>query len=70
MENGDIRIYFCLGVYKSGFKKGLEHDHGVTFGIKESDLCKLYEEVLEWFLFTLGMWGCGLFCNKKTTLYE
>jgi hypothetical protein len=30
----------------------------------------LYEEVLEWFLFTLGMWGCGLFCNKKTTLYE
>ena len=45
LENGDIRIYFCLGVYKSGFKKGLEHDHGVTFGIKESDLCKLYEEV-------------------------
>lgn len=47
LENGNIRIYFCLGVYKSGFKKGLEHDHGVTFGIKESDLCKLYEEVLE-----------------------
>lgn len=47
LENGNIRIYFCLGVYKSGYKKGMEHDHGVTFDIKESDLCKLYEEVLE-----------------------
>lgn len=44
IEKGFIRIYICLGVYKSGFKAGLEHDHGIRFDIKECDLLKLYDE--------------------------
>lgn len=44
LETGLIRIYVCLGVYKSGSKVGLEHDHGMRFDIKENDLLKLYEE--------------------------
>lgn len=44
VEKGFIRIYICLGVYKSGFKAGLEHDHGIRFDIKECDLLKLYDE--------------------------
>lgn len=44
IEEGLIRIYICLSVYKSGPKIGTEHDHGVVFGIKEYDLLKLYDE--------------------------
>lgn len=44
IEKGFIRIYICLGVYKSGFKAGLEHDHGIRFNIKECDLLKLYDK--------------------------
>ena len=44
IEEGLIRIYFCLSVYKSGPKIGREHDHGVVFGIKEYDLLKLYDK--------------------------
>lgn len=44
LEDGIIRIYICLGIYKSGPKKGQEHDHGITFGIKECDLLKLYDK--------------------------
>lgn len=43
LEKGIIRIYVCLGIYKSGYKKGKEHDHGIVFGIKECDLLKLYD---------------------------
>lgn len=45
LREGDIRVYICLGVYRTGFKKGQIHDHGVTFGIKECDLLKLYETI-------------------------
>lgn len=44
LEEGIIRIYICLGIYKSGPKKGQEHDHGIAFGIKECDLLKLYDK--------------------------
>jgi len=44
LEKGLIRIYICLGVYKSGTKIGLEHDHGMRFDIKECDLLNLYDE--------------------------
>ncbi len=44
LENGLIRVYICLGVYKSGNKIGLEHDHGICFEIKEYNLLKLYEK--------------------------
>lgn len=44
IEEGLIRIDFCLSVYKSGPKIGREHDHGVIFGIKEYNLLKLYEK--------------------------
>lgn len=43
IEKGFIRVYICLGVFKSGHKIGKEHDHGITFGIKECDLLKLYD---------------------------
>lgn len=46
LEKGLIRIYICLGVYKSGYKIGLEHDHGMRFDIKECDLLKLYDDYL------------------------
>lgn len=45
LEHGLIRIYICLGIYKSGRKKGLEHDYGVAFGIKEENLLKLYKRI-------------------------
>lgn len=44
LEKGIIRLYICLGLYKSGPKEGQEHDHGITFGIKECDLLELYDE--------------------------
>ncbi len=44
IEKGLIRVYICLGVYKSGSKAGLEHDHGIRFDIKECDLLELYGE--------------------------
>lgn len=44
IEDGYIRIYINLGVYRSGSKKGKEHDYGVTFRIKECDLLKLYDK--------------------------
>ena len=44
IEKGLIRVYICLGVYKSGSKAGLEHDHGIRFDIKECDLLELYSE--------------------------
>lgn len=43
LEKGIIRIYICLGVYKSGPKAGCEHDHGVRFDIKECNMLKLYD---------------------------
>lgn len=44
IEEGLIKIYICLSVYKSGPKIGRKHDHGVVFEIKEYDLLKLYDE--------------------------
>lgn len=44
INKGQIRIDIQLGVFKSGPKKGQEHDHGITFGIKECDLLNLYDE--------------------------
>lgn len=44
LKNGTIRLYICLGVYKSNYKMGKEHDHGIRFDIKECDLNKLYDE--------------------------
>lgn len=43
VEKGIIRIYICLGVYKSGPKSGCEHDHGIRFDIKECNMLKLYD---------------------------
>ena len=43
IEKGIIRIYICLGVYKSGPKSGCEHDHGIRFDIKECNMLKLYD---------------------------
>lgn len=39
-----IVLNIQLGVFKSGPKIGQEHDHGITFGIKECDLLELYDE--------------------------
>lgn len=44
INRGQIRIDIQLGVFKSGSKIGQEHDHGITFGIKECDLLKLYDK--------------------------
>lgn len=44
IEKGIIRVYICLGVFKSGPKEGQEHDHGIRFEIKERDLLKLYDK--------------------------
>lgn len=45
LEKGIIRLYLSLGIYKSGRKKGLEHDYGVSFGIKEENLLNLYTKI-------------------------
>ena len=44
LETRKIVLNIQLGVFKSGPKKGQEHDHGITFGIKECDLLELYDE--------------------------
>ncbi len=44
IEKGLIRVYICLGVFKSGYKAGQEHDHGIRFEIKERDLLNLYDK--------------------------
>lgn len=44
LEQRKIVLNIQLGVFKSGPKKGQEHDHGITFGIKECDLLELYDE--------------------------
>lgn len=46
VNNGVIKLSICLGVYKSGYKKGKEHDHGVTFSIREEDILKLYDKFI------------------------
>lgn len=44
INQGKIRVNIQLGVYKSGPKIGQEHDHGISFGIKECDLFRLYDK--------------------------
>lgn len=43
INQGKIRIDIQLGVFRSGSKIGQEHDHGISFGIRECDLLKLYD---------------------------
>lgn len=42
IENGDLFVDIRLGVYKSGKKSGLTHDHGTGFRIKENRLLTQY----------------------------
>lgn len=44
LNNKKIVLNIQLGVFKSGPKIGQEHNHGITFGIKECDLLELYDE--------------------------
>ncbi len=46
IENGKIWITFKLGVFKSGKKKGMLHDHGTSFEIYEEDLELLYDKIV------------------------
>ncbi len=46
IENGTIWITFKLGVFKSGRKLGMLHDHGTSFEIFEDDIEKLYDKVI------------------------
>lgn len=45
INNGYIRICFCIGIYKSGKKLGQIHDHGTSFEIKVKNLNKLFIEL-------------------------
>lgn len=42
LEDGIVKISFCIGIYKNGTKKGKIHDHGTSFEIQESDIKELY----------------------------
>lgn len=45
IEQGIIYMQFNLGVYKSGFKIGKEHDNGICFCININSLFKLYKKI-------------------------
>ena len=45
IETGIIYIEFNLGVYKSGFKIGKEHDNGICFCINIKNISKLYKKI-------------------------
>lgn len=45
IEDGKISITFRIGVFKSGKRKGQIHDHGTEFGIDETDLQLLFDEI-------------------------
>ncbi len=47
INNGLISIIFTIGTYKNGRHKGEIHDHGTQFAIKEKDITKLYDEILD-----------------------
>lgn len=42
LENGTIKISFCIGIDKDGIKKGKIHDNGTSFEIQEFDIKRLY----------------------------
>lgn len=42
LEDGTVKISFCIGIDKYGIKKGKIHDHGTSFEIQEFDIKKLY----------------------------
>lgn len=44
IESKKIILNIQLGVFKSGPKKGKEHDRGIAFCIRECDLLELYDE--------------------------
>lgn len=44
LENGNIRITFTIGVYKSGRKLGEIHDHGTAFNIKFQNLDSIFNK--------------------------
>lgn len=46
IEDGVIWITFKLGVFKSGKKLGMLHDHGTSFEIYEKDIEKLYNKLI------------------------
>lgn len=45
LENNLIKISINTGVYKSGYKIGKFHDHGISFTISRKDLAKLFSLV-------------------------
>lgn len=45
IELGIIKINFNLGVYRSGYKIGKEHDNGVSFCINPNNFYKLYSKI-------------------------
>lgn len=47
IENGQVTVKLCLGVFREGKRKGQMHDHGTGFCIKSEDLHLLFSEVNE-----------------------
>lgn len=43
LDAGEIMYDIRMGAYQSGKKKGKPHDHGSGFRIRQSDICKLYQ---------------------------
>lgn len=43
INNGEIKISFRIGIYKSGKYKGKIYDHGTSFNISETNLTKIYD---------------------------
>ena len=45
IEDGTIWVTFKLGIFKTGRKIGMLHDHGTSFEIYQKDLEKLYNKI-------------------------
>ena len=47
IEQGNVMVDIRLGVYSSGIKHGMAHDHGTAFRIRSADIQSLYDDILE-----------------------
>lgn len=46
IENGMIKITFKIGIYKGNYRFGEIYDHGTSFSIDESNISKLFDDVM------------------------
>lgn len=49
LNNGIIKVSFCIGVFKNGNRCGQIHDHGTKFNINKDKLNLLFDKIdLDW----------------------